>query len=218
MRLVTGDFNSDGNEDVLLAGGEQILFLAGTGQEDNLFQAKKMVALWNSPGDIELPIGMVAEDFNHDHNLDFAIADPSNDCVRVYLGNGDGSFTEGKRLLVGEGWQPLPLAVDDLNSDMYPDLMIGGNAKNGVCILLNHGGSGFNKVAWPRVGTGVTSLTPGNFNHDTNADFASIHLLPKYQHATFISTTEKARIGGKEYSAGDALVYPAFSNFFAQII
>ena len=217
VRVITGDFNNDGNDDLIVAGAEQLIFLAGTGQESSLLQAKKVIDFWRAPDDLDSPIGMVANDFNHDHNLDFAVADPTNDCVRIYYGNGNGGFTERKRLLVGQGWKPDVLATYDVNGDMHPDLLVGGRAKAAICVLLGEQGDGFRKVQWPRVGNGVTSITAGDFNHDANVDLAVSHLLPVVPGIHFSSTMKTARIGGEKYSAGDTLYYSALDKDKSEI-
>ena len=60
-------------------------------------------------------VSVVAKDFNGDGKLDMAIANRNSNRVSIQLGNGDGTFSTGKALSVGN--QPNAIAAGDLNGD-----------------------------------------------------------------------------------------------------
>ena len=62
----------------------------------------------------------VAADFNKDHAMDVAVVHPDTRSVRLYLGQGDGTFLESPMVLVGT--QPELLTAGDWNGDNWTDL------------------------------------------------------------------------------------------------
>jgi hypothetical protein len=57
----------------------------------------KAPVYYPAPG---LPVAVVAADFNHDGNLDLAVADFGNEVVETLLGRGDGSFRKGESISI----------------------------------------------------------------------------------------------------------------------
>jgi uncharacterized protein (TIGR03437 family) len=145
--LAPGDFNRDGNQDLvaLLPYPETatvLSFFAGKG--DGTFQPARSVSLPDSPADL------VSGDFNGDGKLDLAVMsstqnDGTVDAVDIYLGNGDGSFQQGKSYPTGlsANW----ILAGDLNNDGTPDLVVttfGSQTQSGtVSALLGKGDGTF---------------------------------------------------------------------------
>ena len=81
---MTGDFNGDGIPDLALS--NNVLLGNGNGTFRNPIPTYQGQVL-----------GVAAADLNGDGKLDLVLADPLNG-VAVLLGNGDGTFPEGRRL------------------------------------------------------------------------------------------------------------------------
>jgi uncharacterized protein (TIGR03437 family) len=122
--LATGDFNGDGNQDIVALVSYPpshvgYSFFAGRG--DGTFQPPLSTPLQGSPAAI------VSGDFNGDGKLDLAILFTienagTSDQVIIYLGNGDGSFRQGATYPTGPtaNW----MLAGDLNNDGKLDLVV----------------------------------------------------------------------------------------------
>lgn len=120
--LVAGDFNDDGNQDlVIVANGflvsQPIYVLLGNG--GGTFQPAKQ--FWSSTS---IPQEIAAADFNHDGKLDLVVSLNPNG-IAVMLGNGDGTFQAPVTYATDE--LPTGLTVADLNGDGVPDVVATGN-------------------------------------------------------------------------------------------
>jgi hypothetical protein len=120
--LVSGDFNGDGEKDLISGMG---LVLLGNG--NGTFAPQPNLAFstiqTNSSSSPQLAVG----DFNKDGKLDVAAG--SGEAIYVFLGNGKGGFTQGNiyASIDNEGY----LTAADLDGDGNLDLY-SGDATNGI--------------------------------------------------------------------------------------
>jgi uncharacterized protein (TIGR03437 family) len=122
--LATGDFNGDGNQDIVALGSissSKVGYSFFAGKGDGTFKPPIATPLQGSPAAI------VAGDFNKDGKLDLAILftienSGTADQVTIYLGNGDGSFRQGATYPTGPtaSW----MLAGDLNNDGKLDLVV----------------------------------------------------------------------------------------------
>ncbi len=173
--LSLGDFNGDGNIDVVVSvsgdnvAGEEIAFL---GNGNGTFQTTAKV----STGTI-YPGYSATGDFNGDGKLDLALSTwtCSSACsVQVFLGNGDGTFTAPTSAFTGYG----SIAAADLNGDGKVDLVLDGNTVGQV--YLGNGDGTFTSddsyiLTMPNAYSpayGATGIAVADFNHDGKIDLA----------------------------------------------
>lgn len=144
--VAAADFNSDGNPDVVTDswGNNQIELLLGDGTGRLL-----------TPGTF-FPTGhrpyerLRSADFNRDGHPDIVTTNLDDNTVSILLGDGHGGLHNAPGSPFPAGAKPWEIAVDDLNNDGNPDLIvipyqrdIAGPAENVVTVLSGDGRGGF---------------------------------------------------------------------------
>jgi hypothetical protein len=155
------DFNGDGIPDLALG---LTVFL---GNGDGTFTQAPAI----TPSSQVLVVSIVAGDFNGDNIPDLAIlSDLFGLAVSVFIGNGDGTFTQGPSITVGPFAADLPvtMAAGDFNGDGKLDLAVPNEAVPSLSILLGNGDGTFGPAPSSQV-SGATfpnSVIVGDFNGD----------------------------------------------------
>jgi hypothetical protein len=120
----------------------------------------------------ELPAAVAVGDFNHDGNLDLAVANNSgaSNSVSILLGKGDGTFRNLASYQTGDN--PSAIAVADFNGDGNLDLAVGNGGLNTVAILLGNGDGTFRAPLHFNSGYEPFSVASADFNDDGIPDLA----------------------------------------------
>jgi len=182
--LATGDFTGDGVPDVVVLHGTSMTLFANDGT-GNLSPATTVAV--NPSG--SNPISIEAADFDRDGNLDVAIVSYSqvfhtNTSLTTYRGHGNGTF--GGRVdytsnaagggYFSAGTQFHALAIDDMNGDGYPDIVVTSQghtsfpAAAAAWVMLNNGAGGFPSPVKYLQPVGVTGVAIGDMNDDGFVD------------------------------------------------
>ena len=177
--VATGDFNGDGIADLAVVNAGSILIFLGNG--DGTFN----VTPANLPTGMS-PISVAVGDFNGDGIADLAVVNScgnsypcnnSNGTVMIFLGKGDGTFTQVAATPT-VGASPTDIQVADFNNDGILDLAVanyGADDTNAVTVLLGNGDGTFKAPAYyDAPGFGIRSLSVGDFNRDGIADLAAV--------------------------------------------
>jgi hypothetical protein len=169
VALATGDFNHDGNIDIVVANtGEPSLNLF-LGNGDGTFKSAGTISVG------AIPVSVAAADFNGDGNLDLAVSLAGSATAQVLFGNGDGTFQAPVTVLVPSLGNTFvgQIAAADLNSDGHPDLLVA--TSSGLYVFLNDGHGGF-AASTSVVGAGldISSFVIADFNQDGHPDIAWI--------------------------------------------
>ena len=174
VQSVVADFNGDGLPDIATAN-------ASFASDNNM-----AVFLGNGSGIFRTPTlypagyfasGIVAGDFNNDGILDLAIMSQGGDAgdagdVRLYLGNGDGTFKKALTDVIGG--LPIAIAMGDYNRDGILDFATADYFANTASISLGKGDGTFEApVSYP-AGSGPYSIATADFNGDHRLDLVIV--------------------------------------------
>ncbi|MFY7795468.1 MAG: FG-GAP-like repeat-containing protein, partial [Chitinophagaceae bacterium] len=170
LSLAQGDFNRDGNQDIVFATVSKVLILHGDGLGGF---SGNVVYEFNSISSVKVG------DFNRDGLHDILVASETG-TVSVLLGDGFGLFTAGPSVNLGF-MSRSPLAVGDFNKDGNPDILTASASQKKYAIAMGNGSGGFAAPVTSVTGSldyverisGSNTFGVGDFNGDGNLDLAA---------------------------------------------
>jgi hypothetical protein len=166
--IAAGDFNSDGNMDLLVSNaGSTLLLFVGDGKGGFTASTGPTV-----PPSLTCTCLLRAGQFTKNGPLDVVVLSQTANSLVVMHGDGAGHFTAGK--LTGAGNDPVAFEVGDINGDGNPDLAV-ANYASGVTILFGDGQGNF--TPGPFVDQFVyTALALGDMNGDGYVDLITPYM------------------------------------------
>ncbi|CAF3940451.1 unnamed protein product [Rotaria sp. Silwood2] len=169
--VAVGDFNNDTRLDIVVTnyGGYSIGVLLGNGDGTFSNQTEYQTGYYSWPW------GIAVGDFNNDARLDVVVSNQYGDNIGVFLGNGDGTFSDQTAYRTGEKSLPIGIAVGDFNNDSRLDIVVANYGGDNVGVFLgNSNGTFFNQSKYS---TGYVSgpywVVVGDFNNDAQLDIAA---------------------------------------------
>ena len=229
--VVTGDFNRDGNPDVVVVfyNANSIAMLLGKG--DGTFQAPVFYPVGANP------TTAAVADFDGDGFADLVVGNYSDGTASVFLGDGKGGFKTGVggTFMVStnafdaktqSGAYPSYIVVADFNGDGHPDLAVAsfgrlqGNLPGAnTSILLGKGDGTFGTpIVLTTTNNFSMSMAVGDFNGDGFLDLAvvsySVHISIYLGHGdgTFADPVQYLAGGTVGLYSGQATIIAADFN------
>jgi len=176
--IAAGDFNGDGNPDLLIPNTQTpyLTILLGDGNGRFHPAPQSPFATASQPH----PHGVAVADFNGDGKLDAVTDSWGRNQVNLLLGDGHGNLiTPGRFFAVGKRpYQRLRSA--DFNKDGKPDVVTTNLDGNSVTILLGDGTGGFHQPPGSPFATGAApwAVAIDDINKDGNLDLVAIPYAP----------------------------------------
>lgn len=166
--VAIGDFDGDGNLDIVTANAATADVSVLLGNGDGTFGAESSFDVGNNP------VFVVASDLNGDGKADIATTNQGSDNISLLFGNGDGTFDTQALVPVGDA--PSAFALGNLNGDTQPDIVCASSGGNNVRFLKNDGSGNFSSPEAPfSVGTKPRDLHLQDLNGDGELDVISIN-------------------------------------------
>ncbi|MCO5053821.1 MAG: VCBS repeat-containing protein [Verrucomicrobiae bacterium] len=170
-RVAVGDFNGDGQADLVTATGNDPASLGIVlGNGDGTFQAAPNYAVELNPNSIGLG------DLNGDGRAELVVANANSNNISVLLNHGDGTFQPRADYLTGNN--PQSVVVADFTGHGTNDVVV-ANLNSGVVSLLRGNGDGTLQPATTAalVTVGSSYVLADDFNNDHQTDLAVLGLF-----------------------------------------
>jgi hypothetical protein len=172
--IATGDFDSDGRPNIVIANGISTQGNASVYLNHGLLFDREIRLHWTNPLSANTEAVAVA-DFNADGKLDVVVTIANFDAVGVALGDGTGNFSNFKSFNSG-GSFPSKVVTRDFNGDGKIDLAVANLTSGGdnVSILLGDGAGNFGTPTSYAAGPSPSFIATGDFNSDNKIDLAVV--------------------------------------------
>ena len=134
--LVVGDFNRDGNLDVIVGDAKGALL-------EFLGDGRGNLAAAGSIGAAGSVVSIATGHFTHSGNLDLVVSDFHSNSAEILLGAGDGSFRLAWSFQLPRRGARFHIATADFNRDGVTDLVITGEDDENYEVMLGNGNGTF---------------------------------------------------------------------------
>ena len=173
---ITADFNGDGLLDLAGPGAGGAGVMLNTGGGGGAFGPRVNYAVGGQAQ------AVAAGDFNRDGKIDLAVSlNSPTFTLSLLLGNGDGTFGASTDFPNTTGADAPAIAATDIDNDNKLDVVITHTlacftapctASQELTVMLGNGDGTFEDPMDTNVGTGMSDIAVGDFNHDGMKDLA----------------------------------------------
>ena len=165
-----GDINNDSLLDIVVAdnSNDYIGLLLGYG--DGTFSFGTTF----SAGNYADRSSMILDDFNNDDQLDIAMVSLNSNYLSIFLGYGNGTFSNASTSFIGNFWSPRSLSTGDINNDNCLDIVFVDVSSDTLGILFGYCNGTFVLTSSYKIGSDwkPISVVIDDFNDDNRLDLA----------------------------------------------
>ena len=113
-------------------------------------------------------------DFNKDSKTDIVVANSKTNDIIVFIGYGNGKFSNSIPYSMGAGSQPESIAIGDFNGDNQIDITVAHFGTNNICILYGRGNGTFTNQTWYPLSynSRPSCIVAKDLNNDDREDIA----------------------------------------------
>lgn len=199
QQVAIGDFNNDSRPDFATINTQSFTVALNSATNPGTFTASNVSTGGNS-------LYLLTGDFNSDGKTDVLVSRSNIGYVRLYPGNGNGTF--GSPISIAVGMNPWGSTAGDFNKDGKLDVAVVNNASDTVSILLGTGsGLSTTPITINTINDPI-SIQMGDFNNDSKVDLAIVG---------FDSSTLQVLMGDGAGNFGSATTYSIGTNPFSVI-
>lgn len=207
IAISAGDFNNDEKMDLAVTlRFNKMIILLGVG--DGTFKVAEAYQAGPTPAH------MTISDYNKDGNQDIAMALNAVKVrhLKVFLGNGDGTFKPPKKIIGGN--QSSFIIQHDMNLDGQADLIASSPMKDSLSIYMGDGKGNFTKLEDFAGEKGPHNIVVGDFTGDKIPDIivcnrrgGTISVIPGrgdgsfvYPHFNYVVGSQPRSIAGADFN------------------
>jgi hypothetical protein len=165
IALSTTDFNADGLADLAIVdqGTNQVTVLKGKG--DGTFEPFPKSPLTVG----KLPVAIAAGPLSGSTGPGLAVVNQDDNTLTVFLGNGDGSFTQAPNSPLSTSQTPSGVVIGNFLEQANSGIAVTNTGTGTVTVYIDVG-SGLIKALEPGAGTNPTGIVAGSFTTSTFPD------------------------------------------------
>ena len=89
-----------------------------------------------STGNYSNPKSVKVVDINNDRKPDIIVANSNSSNILIFHNLGDGTFIHQETYSTGEHSRPQALAIQDVNGDNKPDIIVANSDSHNICVFL----------------------------------------------------------------------------------
>ena len=142
MWVAVGDLNNDGCLDFVVANGDSDNVGVFLGLGNGTFSSQTTY----STGSGSFPRCIAVADLNKDSQLDIIVCNFLHDSIGIFLGFGNGTFSDQTTYSTGDNSGPWAIAIGDLNKDDWLDIVVANYYGFNIGIFLTNDNGTFSSV------------------------------------------------------------------------
>jgi hypothetical protein len=162
--IATADFNNDGKMDLAVNYWNEDSIGVFLQMKSEPFASYALF----STGNQSQPKAVAIGDFNNDDYLDIVVANSGTDNISIFLGYGNGNFTDQLTYSTGADSRPTSITAGHFNDDHYLDIAVVNTASDNIGIFLGYGYGRFTNMT--TYSTGISSVPMSIAVNDMNRD------------------------------------------------